>query len=201
MKILVDNGHGIETAGKRSPDGMFREYEYTRLIARAVVLSLQFRGYDAELVVPEIHDISLRERVRRVNAYCEKLGKENVCLVSIHVNAAGDGCEWYDAMGWSCYTSRGQTPGDKLATALYKAAEHHLEGHYLRKDYSDGDPDFEADFYILRHSACAAALTENGFQDSALSLRYLESDEGKIAICNLHVDGILTYISSIENNH
>ena len=37
MKILIDNGHGVETPGKRSPDGRFREYAYNRLIARAIV--------------------------------------------------------------------------------------------------------------------------------------------------------------------
>ena len=26
MKILIENGHGIETPGKRSPDGVLREY-------------------------------------------------------------------------------------------------------------------------------------------------------------------------------
>ena len=25
-KILIDNGHGIDTPGKRSPDGVLREY-------------------------------------------------------------------------------------------------------------------------------------------------------------------------------
>lgn len=37
MKILIDNGHGVETPGKRSPDGRFREYKYNRETARAVV--------------------------------------------------------------------------------------------------------------------------------------------------------------------
>ena len=37
MKILIDNGHGCNTPGKRSPDGRFREYAYTRYIAKAVV--------------------------------------------------------------------------------------------------------------------------------------------------------------------
>ena len=30
MKILIDNGHGIQTKGKRSPDGTLLEYAYTR---------------------------------------------------------------------------------------------------------------------------------------------------------------------------
>ena len=30
MKILIDNGHGSETPGKRSPDGELREYKWNR---------------------------------------------------------------------------------------------------------------------------------------------------------------------------
>ena len=40
MKNLVDNGHGLTTAGKRSPDGLFREAFYNREIAREVVADL-----------------------------------------------------------------------------------------------------------------------------------------------------------------
>ena len=77
MKVLIDNGHGIETPGKRSPDGRFREYKYNREIARAVVEHLQLRGYDAELLVPEEEDIPLKERVRRANKrLCKLLQKK-----------------------------------------------------------------------------------------------------------------------------
>lgn len=37
MKIVIDNGHGRETAGKRSPDGRLLEWSYNREIARRVV--------------------------------------------------------------------------------------------------------------------------------------------------------------------
>ncbi|MCQ2117987.1 MAG: N-acetylmuramoyl-L-alanine amidase, partial [Bacteroidales bacterium] len=40
MKILIDNGHGLETPGKRSPDGSFREFAYTREIAARIVARL-----------------------------------------------------------------------------------------------------------------------------------------------------------------
>ena len=75
MKILIDNGHGVETPGKRSPDGRFREYEYNREIARAIVELLVLRGYDAELLVPEDEDISLEERVRRANNLSCRIGQ------------------------------------------------------------------------------------------------------------------------------
>lgn len=44
MKILIDNGHGEETPGKRSPDGLFREYKYARQIAEEVVKQLRLRA-------------------------------------------------------------------------------------------------------------------------------------------------------------
>ncbi len=40
----------------------------------------------------------------------------NIILISLHVNAAGDGTKWMNATGWSCYTCKGQTESD-IATA------------------------------------------------------------------------------------
>ena len=196
MKILIDNGHGQETAGKRSPDGRLLEWSYNREIARRVVAELSSLGLDAELLVPEDEDISLYERCRRVNRLCLQLGKRNVCLVSIHVNAAGHGDKWYNAEGWCCYTSPGQTAGDVLANYLCQAALQNLPGHQMRFDYMDGDADQEAAFYILRHTACASCLTENGFMDCVRSCDFLLSDEGKQAIVDLHVQGIQEYVLS-----
>lgn len=91
MKILLDNGHGFDTPGKRSPDGHFREYAYNRYLSFLIRERLLALGLDAQLVVPEREDISLKERCRRVNRVCSELGRRNVCLISIHVNAAGRG--------------------------------------------------------------------------------------------------------------
>ena len=84
MKILIDNGHGIDTKGKRSPDGRLLEYAQNRLLAGRIVTAFQARGLDASLLVPEETDISLPERYRRVNEWCRQLGKDNVLLISIH---------------------------------------------------------------------------------------------------------------------
>ena len=196
MKIFIDNGHGLMTAGKRSPDGQFREPFYNREIARRVVSDLLDRGYDAELLVPEDDDISLAERVRRINAACFLLGKRNVILVSIHVNAAGNGSKWLNATGWSVYTCKGQTESDKLAECLCQAAMKNFSGHRIRTDMSDGDMDWEEGFYILRKSLCVAVLTENFFMDSRSDLEYLQSRAGKQAVVDTHVEGIVEYLCS-----
>lgn len=215
MKILIDNGHGENTPGKCSPDGKFREYRYAREIAVEVVKKLRAEGYDAELLVPEDTDISLTTRAKRANAFCDKFGAINVCLVSIHCNAAGNDGNWKLAGGWAVYTSPGQTKADNLATDLWNAANKYLkdyieifdvmkeEGHYdskqkpIRADWSDGDPDYEANFYILTATRCPAALTESLFQDNKKDVEFLQSQIGRNAIINLHVEGIKDYVNKV----
>ena len=195
MKILIDNGHGLMIAGKRSPDGQFREPYYNREIAKRVVADLVDRGYDAELLVPEDDDIALAERVRRVNSVCFLLGKSNVILVSIHVNAASDGTKWMNASGWSVYTCKGRTSSDKLADCLCESAIKNFPGRRIRTDMSVGDMDWEENFYILRKSLCPAVLTENFFMDSHSDLEYLQSKAGKQAIIDTHIEGIIEYLT------
>ena len=195
MKILIDNGHGRETPGKRSPDGRLLEYAYTRDIARRIVSALTAQGYDAELLVPEQEDIPLPERCRRVNDWCRLLGKDNVILISIHINAAGHGDRWMNARGWCAYTTRGNTRADRLATCLYDAAARHLPGMCLRTDYTDGDPDLEKNFYILLHTAAPAVLSESFFMDNQADCDFLLTAEGQQSLVDLHVEGITNYLA------
>ena len=179
MLILIDNGHGHNTPGKRSPDGKFLEYAYNREIATRIVADLTDRGHNAQLLVPETEDIPLSERVRRINAHCNTLGKSNVILISIHVNAAGNGSQWLNATGWSCYTSKGQTTSDRIAECFYEAAKKNFPDRRIRTDYSDNDPDWE----------------ENFFMDNPQDLVFLQSRAGKQAIVDTHVEGITEYLS------
>ena len=197
MKILIDTGDGENTPGKRSPDGKFREYLYVREIADQVVAQLRQRGYDAERIVMEFSDVALAERAKRVNEVCGRMGTKNVILVSIHINAAGNG-EWMNAKGWSCYTSIGQTKADKLADCFYQVAEEQFAVRKFRKDLTDGDPDWEAGFYMLKKTKCPAVLTENFFMDNKDDVAYLVSPEGRNAVVATHVEAIIKYIQSNE---
>lgn len=197
MLILIDNGHGLTSTGKRSPNGLFREAFYTREIARRVVADLQDRGYNAELLVSEDEDTPLSERVHRVNARCLLYGKSKIILVSIHVNAASDGTKWMNASGWSCYTSHGNTLSDKLSECLYEAAVKYFHGKRIRTEPSDGDSDWEENFYLLRKTWCPAVITENFFQDCIADVKYLQSRAGKQAIVDTHVEGIIEFLESI----
>lgn len=213
MIVLIDNGHGSNTPGKCSPDKRLREYKWAREIATLLCNFMKNVGYDARLIVPEETDVPLKERCRRVNAICDKEGKDNVLFVSIHSNAAGVDGKWKTAGGWCIYTSPGKTKSDILATEIWNAAKEWLtpyidrfpllqrKGEYdsrqrpMRADWSDGDPDYEARFAVLTGTKCAAVLTESLFQDNKADVEFLLSREGKNAIVRLHADGIMSYIS------
>ena len=74
MKILIDNGHGSNTAGKCSPDKRLREYAWSRDCAKRLAHALKQKGYDAELITPETWDVKLQTRVNRVNNICKAVG-------------------------------------------------------------------------------------------------------------------------------
>ena len=196
MLIFLDPAHGHNTSGKRSPDGALLEYAYTRDLANQILATLQTKGHNAQLLVPETEDIPLKERVRRANAICTAQGPANVLLISLHINAAGDGTKWMIATGWNCYTCKGQTESDRLADCLYKAAEQILKNQVIRTDFArDGDPDWEENFYILRHSLCPAVLTENFFMDAKSDFKFLLNEKCKQKIIDMHVDGVMKYVS------
>ena len=193
MKVLIDPGHGIDTPGKRSPDGKFREYLWNRQVADLLGARLVAMGIDASSVVTETNDIPLSTRVQRVNRICSKVGASNVLLVSIHANAAGNG-GWMNAKGWSCYTSKGNTESDRIAECLYDAFEKEFPDRKIRKDLSDGDRDWEENFYVLAKSRCPAVLLENFFYDNPEECMFLLKEETKERIASATALGIARYL-------
>lgn len=193
MRVLLDAGHGIDTPGKRSPDGSFLEYKWNREVAELVFGLLEELGYDVDFVVTETNDIPLKTRVRRVNEVSSLIGSHNVLLLSIHANAAGNGKDWMKAQGWSAYTTKGKTRSDVAALCLYDAFEEEFPDRKIRRDMSDGDPDWEEDFYIIKRTSCPAVLLENFFYDNQEECRWLLLDETKARIAKAIVNGVQYY--------
>ena len=196
MIVLVERGHGIETLGKRSPDGVLREWKYCNEIATGVVKRLKTLGYNAQMLVTEENDISLGTRCKRANEVCKHFGASNVLLVSIHLNAKGNGSAWMDARGWqACVSLNASARSKQLASYLYDAAS--AQGLKMRSP-KPGQKWWAQNLAICRDTNCPAVLTENLFQDNKEDVEYLLSDKGREAIINLHVNGIINYIKSVE---
>lgn len=197
--IILGTAHLKSTPGKCSPDRKFREYQYSRKVVAAVKANLKNLGYnvftdieDDDLNVTQSRELQLRCKI--VNDLC-KVYKDCV-YISIHVNAASSDGKWHTATGWEIYTTPGKTKADKLATCLYESAKKNFKDIKLRTDFSDGDPDKEANLYVLKHTSCPAVLTENLFQDNKSDVEYLLSDKGFNEIVKIHVEGILEYFKA-----
>jgi N-acetylmuramoyl-L-alanine amidase len=141
--------------------------------------------------------VPLLERVHRANVKCQSLGKENVIVVSVHCNAAGNGKEWLKATGWEIWTSEGMTDSDRLAEWMLRMAELSFPDKIRVWRQEQYQRDKEKNFTILKSTLCPAVLTENFFMDNQDDVAFLLSEEGKKAIVNCHVLGIINYIESL----
>ena len=186
MIILIDNGHGINTPGKCSPDGRFKEYAWAREIAKMLYNRLK-DFYTTKLITPEEVDISLATRVKRVNDVCLEHGAKNVLLISVHTDAAGADGKWHNARGFSARVgTNASSRSKKLASCLWnRAIEMGLKGNRCVPN----EKYIAQNLYILKYTHCPAVLTENLFQDNKDDVAYLTSEVGKQTITKIHVVG------------
>lgn len=89
ITIILDAAHGEETTGKRSPDGRFREYRWSREIISKLKHKLQSLGYEVFESNSTNKEIGLDKRVQNTN----KIARSNKIFISIHSDAAGNGSD------------------------------------------------------------------------------------------------------------
>lgn len=200
MKILVDDGHGKETLYKCSPDGKYKEWEWTCEMADLIVHELKRRGYDASLLTPELEDIPLNKRVRRANKICAEHGKENVLLLSVHSNSNSTDGKWHDGE-WSGFTAivapNASEKSKLLADYIWaRAIEAGLKGNRAVME-KPGKRYVTRSLAMCHDTHCPAVLTESAFHDTRDGVKLLT--ERKQAIMLAHVNGIIDYINHINS--
>lgn len=196
--------------GKISPDKSFQEAVFSRELAKDLAVIMQSYGFislvDYPGLTPDGINIKafpknwedqqraeLNFRVKKVNELVKQYGKDNVIYISLHNNASGNG-QWMQSRGWEVYTSPGKTKSDILATCMWNAAKIYLgDLTTIRSDWSDGDSDKEAKFFVLTKTKCPAVLVENLFMDNEEDLRVLAGDVGFMLIERTIIEGILNY--------
>lgn len=188
MTIILDNGHGQETPGKRSPkwsDGtQLLEWKWTRRLVKAIHNQLASEGLNSVILVPETTDIGLSARANRANAIIQKEGANNCIFISVHGNAGG-------GKGWEVFSTTKKNKSDELAECFIS-------------EFSKIFPDRknrghkEQDFTVIYKTNCPAVLTENFFYDNEEECKYMLSNEGFNKIVELHVVAINKYIKNTK---
>jgi len=151
-KIIVDAGHGGFDPGAVNVALSLKEAELTLRYADVlnIMLSVNYRS-----VMTRNTDtyVSLKDRVALANKYHAGL------FVSVHLNSA----ENPKAKGFEIWTSRGDTVSDMVATSVFHSIGDTFPKLKRREDWSDGDPDKEMNYYVLRATKMPAILIELGF--------------------------------------
>lgn len=147
--VCLDPGHGPGNVNG-SPDGTYKEWEFTWDMAQRIKPLLEAQGVGVVLTKTADNYPSLTERANISNK------AQPDCFVSIHTNAAGEG-GWSSASGLEIYTSAGPMTAQRnvLASGLVNAF--HAAGVSLRSE-----PIKHEMYTVLAKTDAPAALIEIG---------------------------------------
>ena len=171
--IALDDGHGMTTAGKRSPASLgtvMRENEFNKAVCSYLFTALTRCGVTPMFTAPEDGDVAIPTRVKRARAAGVKL------LISIHANAGG-------GTGLETFYAQGSAKGERLARLVQSET---LAATGMRNHAGKGAPGYKPDTMsavkklgILRGPAAAgiaACLWEGGYMDTPADLAKLKDD-------------------------
>lgn len=196
LTIIFDAAHGEDVPGKRSPDGKFREYAWSRMMIDKIMPRVAERGYAVRETNTTDKEIGLSRRKNIADAF----EGQNKVLLSIHNNAAGNGSTWMNASGIEFFTTKGQTGSDVFAECLYKAFSEKFPNIKMRVDKTDGDSDKESNFTVLMGSSYFAVLAEILFQDSKEDIAKLTDDAWCERCADAFIEGIEFFNYIIQNS-
>lgn len=193
--IILDPAHGKSTPGKRSPDGSFYEWKWSREICTALRKRLQDDGYRVVFSVEGEEEIGLANRAQVCNNYCRYFGAKHCVFVSIHANAAGSQGKWMKANGFEVHVAPNASDNSKkLSSLLYKQAEN--EGLKVRRPLPKQDF-WESNFTVLTRTLCPACLIESMFQDNKGDVEFMLSKEGKETFLRMYYNAITEYVHGL----
>lgn len=182
-KVVLDPGHGVETAGKCSPDKSYYEHEFNLDMAKRIKALLERHGVAVTMTRSDEHDVSLADRVAISNKTHPDL------FVSIHSNAYGNGVEWTTPKGYGIYTSSAGDSANRNIAAKKILARVKEAGITLH-----GGGMHHNSYYVLRNTEDPAVLIEHGFHTNTEELELLKSSTYRAKLAEADAKGILDYL-------
>lgn len=182
--IALDDGHGMETAGKRTPYvkkyGRFiKENEFNRAVVNFLADELLANGFRVLLVAPTDADTSLAQRVKDANAH-----KVNA-YISIHYNALDGKFDGNDPSGIEIHHYPPAQDSRRLAESI---------GKYMKQGTKQKWRGVKAtNYYVLRETTMTAVLSENGFMDNEQEAELMLNVSFQKETATEHAKGICDY--------
>jgi N-acetylmuramoyl-L-alanine amidase len=179
MKVCLDAGHGGTDTSNGSPDGTYKEHEFTLDMAKRV-RDLLAPYVDVVMTRDDNETVSLAQRAQIANDANADI------FVSIHSNAINGG-NWGDPSGLCVYTYAEGGERDKLANELL--AQFEADGIKLF-----GAKLYHAHFTVLAETNMPAVLIESGFHTNRADTELLKNSGYRERLARLMANGILAYL-------
>jgi N-acetylmuramoyl-L-alanine amidase len=178
---IIDNGHGRDTKGKRSPEWdngkQLFEFQFNRKVVDLLLYMLDDTDIEYTELVPELKDVSLRKRTRRANKVAKRSDKPCI-FVSVHGNAYSD----QNVNGIETFHYPGSEDGFTVADIFQE--------HLIKRTGWNNRGVKEAKFAVLKHTRMPAILTENGFYTNYGECMKMLSETWQRKIAQAHFDAI-----------
>ena len=180
--VCIDPGHAKSTAGKRSPDGSLREYEFNRDVTKRLKAILERHGVQTifSCNIESDVDASLASRCKVAN------DAKATLFISVHANAHGNGTDWTTGKGWEVFHHKGSVEGKKLAEAIRSESISSL-GLKDRGIKTNG-------LYVTKNTNMPAVLIEHGFFTNKEECEKLKSSDFRERCAIADAKGILKYL-------
>lgn len=180
IKIGLDCGHGLNTAGKQTPDGI-KEWTLNDKVRDKVVELL--KDYDVEIIHADNNEGNTDESLAaRLQKYLNAGVK---AFVSIHHNAFTG--SWNSATGVEVFTDKNPTTEDKR---LAKCIHDRLVKYTGLKDRGIK----EEDWYVINQDKIPAVLVEGGFMDGSEDYKVITSVAGQDAYAMAVAEGLIEFL-------
>ena len=180
--VCLDPGHGPGNVNG-SPDGTYKEWEFTWDMAQRIKPLLEAQGVGVVLTKTADNYPSLTERANISNKATPD------CFVSIHTNAYGEG-GWSSASGLEIYTSAGPMTAKRNVLASDLVNAFHAAGVSLRSE-----PIKHEMYTVLAKTDAPAALIEYGFHTNKTDTEYLKDSKYRDKLAEATAKGICTYLN------
>ena len=194
--IIVDDGHGWLTAGKRSFDGSLRENEFNAAVEDKFTMLLDSCGVEYYSLASGWSDEKLKERSdMEKGLYVDAFRKGKMTLgISIHCDAykiasAKGFCVYYYQKDQKM-SHNGKMLSRYMADAIIESDM--ANQHILVPRHSNGI--MGANFHILRKTSGIWCLIENGFMTNDRDLAYLKRDDFRNNRTLAYLEGIYNYV-------
>jgi N-acetylmuramoyl-L-alanine amidase len=208
--VILDDGHGVNTPGKRSPlfeeltringrlfcpGDFFKENEFNQPVCNFLEEMFKSAGIECVQVIPSSDDLPLNLRIARENEFFRKAkeaGKSPI-FISVHANAYQNTntLVWNPAHGVETFYI--QNHYNKFKTQESKILADLIQREVVKATGLRNRGVKNGNFFVIRNSLSPSVLVEGPFMTNKEEVKLLASPKFQVTFAKAIYEAVLSY--------